>query len=340
VDESSFTEETGSSKLNGMERCALFLLSVGKDRAKEILKHMNPKEVQTMGGIMASMKNVDKTDVEYILKEYFTHLDEDFLGIEPGEFAKNLMTEALGEDGGHVMDATLLGEKVKGLESLKWMHPSSISKMLENEHPQVMAIVLSYFDPEQSAEVLKGLPKRFQSEVIFRIATLTTIQPRALMDLNEVIQSTANDSEGGKLATIGGEKRAAEILNLVGGGIDQVILDDISSENSQVSESIQDLMFVFDDVTGIDSSGIQEIIKEVDMAELVVALKGSSENLKKKFLSALPKRQASSVEYDLNSGTPIKLSEVEAAQRSMVATVRKLADEGRVIMPGGGEEFI
>lgn len=340
MSEDLLTEESDKRDIGGLEKSALFLLSVGKERSKSILKHMNPKEVQNLGGVMASIKNIDKTDIESVFKDYFDNLNSDFLGVEPSEFAKNLMSEALGEDGGHVMDATLLGEKVKGLESLKWMHPSTISKMLENEHPQVMAIVLSYFEPEQSAEVLKGLPKRFQAEVIFRIATLTTIQPRALMDLNEVIENTANDSEGGKLATIGGEKRAAEILNLVGGGLDQTILDDISTESSQVSEAIQDLMFVFEDVSNIDSSGIQEIIKEVDMAELVIALKGSSESLKQKFLSSLPKRQASTVEYDLQSGAPIKLSEVESAQRKMVATVRKLADEGRVVMPGTGEEFI
>ena len=229
---------------------------------------------------------------------------------------------------------------MKGLEALKWQHPSTISNMLRNEHPQVVAIVLSYFDADQAAEVLRGIPERFQAEVIYRIATLTTIQPRALLDLNSVLENASSDGEGGKLASIGGEKRAAEILNLVGGGIDTRILDDIATEHDDVSKAIQDKMFVFDDIEGIDDRGIQTIVAEVPSDVLVIALKGAETTIKEKFLSNLSKRQADIMRDDLESGGPVKLSAVEDAQRTIIQTVRRLADEEKIMMPGGGEEFV
>jgi flagellar motor switch protein FliG len=250
------------------------------------------------------------------------------------------MADALGDGGGHLMDAALLGDKVKGLEALKWQHPSTIANMLRNEHPQVVAIVLSYFDSDQAAEVLRGIPERFQAEVIYRIATLTTIQPRALFDLNDVLESASSDGKGGKLASIGGEKRAAEILNLVGGGVDSRILDDIATEHEDVSKAIQDKMFVFDDIGGIDDRGIQTIVAEVPSDLLVVALKGADTEIKEKFLSNLSKRQADIMRDDLESGGPVKLSAVEDAQRTIIQTVRRLADEEKIMMPGGGEEFV
>jgi flagellar motor switch protein FliG len=212
--------------------------------------------------------------------------------------------------------------------------------MLRNEHPQVVAIVLSYFDSDQAAEVLRGIPQRFQAEVIYRIATLTTIQPRALFDLNDVLENASSDGEGGKLATIGGEKRAAEILNLVGGGVDSRILDDIAIEHEDVSKAIQDKMFVFDDIGGIDDRGIQTIVGEVPNEILIVALKGADTALREKFLSNVSKRQADIMRDDLETGGPVKLSAVEEAQRTIIQTVRRLADEERIMMPGGGEEFV
>ena len=274
------------------------------------------------------------------MRFFLDELGEDALGVDPIGYAQSLMAVALGDGGGHLMDAALLGDQVKGLEALKWQHPSTISNMLRNEHPQVVAIVLSYFDSDQAAEVLRGIPERFQAEVIYRIATLTTIQPRALFDLNDVLENASSDGEGGKLASIGGEKRAAEILNLVGSGVDSRILDDISIEHEEVSKAIQDKMFVFDDIGGIDDRGIQAIVAEVPSDVLIVALKGADTEIKEKFLSNLSKRQADIMRDDLETGGPVKLSAVEEAQRTIIQTVRRLADEEKVMMPGGGEEFV
>ncbi len=338
---SDVIEEVGKGEeIDSIDKAAILLLSLGKDSAAKVLKHLNPREIQQLGSAMTSVDNISHNDIHAVMRAFLDELGEDALGVDPSEYAQSLMADALGDGGGHLMDAALLGDKVKGLEALKWQHPSTIANMLRNEHPQVVAIVLSYFDSDQAAEVLRGIPERFQAEVIYRIATLTTIQPRALFDLNEVLESASSDGEGGKLASIGGEKRAAEILNLVGSGVDSRILDDIATEHEDVSKAIQDKMFVFDDIEGIDDRGIQTIVAEVPSDLLVVALKGAETSIKEKFLNNLSKRQADIMRDDLESGGPVKLSAVEDAQRTIIQTVRRLADEEKIMMPGGGEEFV
>ncbi len=338
--EPAIEEVEDSLGLKGMDKAAILLLAVGKETAASILKHLNPREVQQLGTAMTSVEKVTYEHVHIVMKDFLDQVGVDALGVDPNEYAQSLMTDALGEGGGYLMDATLFANQVKGLEALKWMHPLTIANMLRNEHPQVVAIVLSYFDSEQAAEVLKGIPGRFQSEIIYRIATLTTIQPRALFDLNDVLEGGARDSDGGKLASIGGEKRAAEILNFVGGGLDSKILDEIAVEHEDISKAIQDKMFVFDDINGIYDRGVQTILADVPNEILVIALKGAEKTLKEKFLNNMSKRQADIMRDDLEMGGPVKLSDVEDAQRSIIQVVRRLADEGKVVLPGGTEEFV
>ncbi|MBN2607022.1 flagellar motor switch protein FliG [Hydrogenovibrio sp. JE_KL2] len=333
-------EEVDEIELTGLEKASILLLALGKDTASKVLAHLNPREVQQIGTAMTSVTDVSHSDIHYVMHDFMDELGEDALGVNPTEYAQSLMVDALGDGGGGLMDAAMLGDQIKGLEALKWMHPSTISNMLRNEHPQVTAIVLSYFDPELSAEILRGLPERFQSEIVYRIATLTTIQPRALFDLNDVIQNASSDGEGGKLATIGGEKKAAEILNFVGSGIDSRVLDEIAVEHEDISKAIQDKMFVFEDISGIEPRGIQTILAEVPNEVLKVALKGADQNMIDLFLGNMSKRQAEMLKEELEMSGPVKLSDVEDAQRSIIQTVRRLADEDKIVMPGGGEEFV
>lgn len=334
-------EEAGEGRdLTGLQKTAILLLSLGKENASKVLKHLNPREVQQIGTAMTDVADVTHEDIHSVMQAFMDELGEDALGVNPTEYAQSLMVDALGEGGGGLMEAAMLGDQVKGLEALKWMHPSTISNMLKNEHPQVVAIILSYFEPDLSAEILGGIPERFQDEVIYRIATLTTIQPRALFDLNDVLESASSDGEGGKLATIGGEKKAAEILNLVGGGMDSRILDAIAVEHEDISKAIQDKMFVFDDIGGIEPRGIQTILGEVPTDVLKVALKGADQSMVDLFLDNMSKRAAEMLKEELEMSGPVKLSDVEDAQRTIIQTVRRLADEEKIMMPGGGEEFV
>ncbi len=337
----SVTEEMRKEKdLEPLDKAAILLLSLGKDTAAKVLKHLNPREVQKLGNAMTDVEDVTHSDIHVVIKNFLGELGEDALGMNTAEYAKSLMVDALGDGGGGLMEAAMLGDQVKGLEALKWMHPLTISNMLKNEHPQVVAIILSYFEPDLSAQILAGIPERFQNEVIFRIATLTTIQPRALFDLNKVIESASSDGAGGKLATIGGEKKAAEILNLVGGGLDSRILDAIAIEHDGISKGIQDKMFVFEDIAGIDPRGIQALLGDVPNDVLKVALKGADSEIVDLFLGNMSKRQSAMMREELEISGPVKLSDVEDAQRAIIQTVRRLADEEKLMMPGGGEEFV
>lgn len=340
VAEELIDEFADGTEIKGIDKAAILLMALGKDTAASILKHLNPREVQQLGTAMTSVENVTHKQVQHVMKSFLDLVGVDALGIDPNEYAQSLMTDALGEGGGYLMDAALFGDQVKGLEALKWMHPTTIANMLRNEHPQVIAIVLSYFDSDQAAEVLSGIPGRFQAEVIYRIATLTTIQPRALFDLNDVFETASRDGEGGKLASIGGEKRAAEILNFVGSGLDTKILDEIAVEHDDISKAIQDKMFVFDDIIGIDDRGVQTLLADVPNDVLVVALKGAESELREKLFNNMSKRQADIMRDDLEMGGPVKLSDVEDAQRQIIQIVRRLSEEGKVMLPGGTEEFI
>lgn len=337
---SEIEEIQETESLTGLQKTSILLLALGKDTASKVLSHLNPREVQQIGTVMTEINDISHDNIKVVMKGFLAELGEDALGVNPAAYAQSLMLDALGEGGGGLMDAAMLGDQVKGLEALKWMHPSTISNMLRNEHPQVTAIVLAYFEPDLSAEILSGLPERFQAEVVYRIATLTTIQPRALFDLNDVIQNASSDGEGGKLATIGGEKKAAEILNLVGGGVDAKVLDDIALEHEDISKGIQDKMFVFEDISGIEPRGIQTLLGEVPTDVLKVALKGADKEMSELFLNNMSKRQAEMLREELEMSAPVKLSDVEDAQRTIIQTVRRLADEEKLMMPGGGEEFV
>ncbi len=338
--DSEIEEIEGSTELTGLQKTSILLLALGKDTASKVLTHLNPREVQHIGTSMTEVSDVSHANIRLVMQDFLDELGEDALGVNPTEYAQELMLDALGEGGGGLMDAAMLGDQVKGLEALKWMHPSTISNMLRNEHPQVTAIVLSYFDPDLSAEILAGLPERFQPEIVYRIATLTTIQPRALFDLNSVLQSASSDGDGGKLATIGGEKKAAEILNLVGGGVETKVLDDIAIEHEEISKAIQDKMFVFEDIVEIEPRGIQTLLAEVPTDVLKIALKGANDEMIELFLGNMSKRQAEMLKEELELSGPVKLSEVEESQRTIIQTVRRLADEEKLMMPGGAEEFV
>jgi len=334
------TEELEAVELTGLDKAAILLLVLGKDNAARVLKHMNPREVQMIGTAMAQVESVTREMITQVMRDFVDEMGEDVLGVDPSEYAQELMAEALGEGAGAMLEAHMLADDLKGLEALKWMHPSTVANMLRNEHPQVIAIVLSYFEPDQAAEVLRGIPERFHTEIIYRIATLDAVQPRALFDLNDVIESAARDGRGGKLAAIGGEKQAAEIINMLGGGMGEKILEQLAEEHEDVAQSIQDKMFTFEDIKTLDDRAIQTALAEIPNDVLVLALKAADDELRNKFLNNMSKRQADILRDDLENAPPAKLSDVEEAQRTIIQIIRRLADEGKITMPGAGEEML
>ena len=247
--------------------------------------------------------------------------------------------KALGEDKANLLlDRILQGSDVSSIESLKWMDAASVAELLRNEHPQIIAAILAHLDFDQTASVLKLFPERGRNEVLIRIATLDGIQPTALKDLNEVMSQILAGGERMKKSSLGGAKTAAEIINMMGSSVEASVLDYVREADSDLAQRIMDNMFTFDDVNKIDDKGIQAMLKEVQSESLVVALKGASADLREKIFRNMSTRAAETLREDLESRGPVRLSEVEAEQKEMLKIVRRLVDEGQIVLAGGGDD--
>ncbi len=334
-------KKEGQETLSGVDRAAILLMSLGEQEASTVLKHMGAREVQKIGNSMASLSGVSRDQVNQVLDAFISSVEEKTsLGVGSDDYVRRVMQDALGDKASNMIDRILLGRDSKGLESLKWMDARSVADMIRQEHPQIIAIVLSYLDSDQAAEILGFLPDRARPDVIMRIATLDGIPPSALSELDDVIQKQSTGSENVKSSSVGGVRTAAEILNLVDGVTEQGVLDAVRKSNEGLSQRIQDEMFVFENLADIDDRGIQTLLREVQTDLLVVALKGADQTVKDKLMKNMSRRAAEMLNEDLEAKGPVRLAEVEAAQKEILGTVRNLADQGQIELGGKGDEYV
>ncbi len=329
-----------AQNLPGPERAAIFMMTLGEESAANVLKHMDPKEVQKVGSAMASLSNVPNSTVEAVLQEFAQTIEEQSgVGVGSDEYIRNMLINALGEDkASSVIDRILLGRNSKGLDSLKWMDPRAVADVVKNEHPQIIAIVLSYLEPDHAAEVLSHLQERTQADVLMRIATLDGVPPSALQELNDVLEQQFSGSGSAQTSGVGGVKTAANILNFMGGQAEQAITEAITEQDAELAQSIQDQMFVFENLLDIDDRGMQAILREVQSDVLIVALKGADEAMKEKIFKNMSARAAEMMRDDLEAKGPVKLKEVEDAQKEILTVARRLADAGEISLGGGSDE--
>jgi len=326
--------------LTGVDRAAILLMSLGEQGASEVLKYIGPKEVHRVSTAMTTLKHISKQQAEEVLKEFCQTADnETTLGMGSDEYLKSVLVKALGEDkAGSVIDRVLTGSNSSGLEQLKWMDARSVVEVIRLEHPQIISVVLSYLDAEQAAEVIVLLPEKVRADVLLRIATLDRLQPSALHELNDVIEKQFKGNTAVKSATVGGIKTAANILTFIGGAEEGTIMDQITEFDTELGESIQDLMFVFADLAAIDDRGIQALLREVSSETLVLALKGSEPDMQAKIFDNMSKRASEMLRDDLEARGPVKLSDVEAAQKEVLAIARRMAESGDIQLGGGGSD--
>ena len=321
--------------LDYAQRAAVLLMSIGEDSASEVLKHMGPKEVQRIGVAMTTLQDVSKEVVNSVIEEFLDTINsQTSVGLGAEEYVRNVLTSALGEDkAASVIDRILLGGNSKGLESLKWMEPRAVAALIQNEHPQIIAIILSYLDSDHAANVLAEFPEKVQADILLRIATLEGVQPAAMKELNDTLEKQLKG---------GGIKIAAEILNFVESSAEAGIMEKIKESDEGLGQEIQDLMFVFDNLSDVDDRGIQTILREVSTDTLLLALKATDDELKEKIFGNMSKRAAEMLRDDLEAKGPVRLSEVETAQKEILTITRRLADEGQIMLGGGGggEEMI
>ena len=327
----------------GVEDAAILLMSLGEEEAAAVFKHLAPKEVQKLGETIARMKSITRERMDGVLDKFGTVAQSQHVLVQDtDEYVKAVLRKALGEDKANLLiDRILQGSDVTGIESLKWMDAGSVAELLRNEHPQIVAAILVHLDFDQSSGVLKSFTERQRNEVLIRIATLDGIQPSALKDLNEVMSKVLAGGEKLKKASLGGVKTAAEIINLMGSSVETSALDYIREADNELAQKIMDNMFTFDDLNKLDDKGFQSLLKGVQSESLVIALKGAAPELREKVFRNMSSRAAETLREDLDSRGPVRVSEVEAEQKEMLKIVRRLVDEGQIVMASGGaDEFL
>ncbi|MEJ5896185.1 flagellar motor switch protein FliG [Aquabacterium sp. G14] len=324
----------------GVEDAAILLMSMGEEEAAEVFKHLEPKEVQHLGEAIARMRSVTKERIGNVLDRFAQEsTDMGVLVADNDEYIKAVLRKALGDDKANLLiDRIIQGSDITGIESLKWMDPGSVAELLRNEHPQIVAAILVHLDPDQSSSVLKCFPERQRNEVMVRIATLDGIQPSALKDLNEVLSKVLAGGQQVRKSSLGGVKPAAEIINMMGSSIETSVLDYIREADGDLAQRIMDNMFTFDDLIKLDDKGFQSLLKEVQTESLIIALKGASPEIRDKVFKNMSSRAAETLREDLESRGPVKLSEVEAEQKELLKIVRRLSDEGQIVLGGGGDD--
>ncbi|WP_426358505.1 flagellar motor switch protein FliG [Pseudocolwellia sp. HL-MZ19] len=331
-------------KLDGTEKAAILLLSLSEEDAAQILKHLEPKQVQQVGTSMAAMQDFTQEKITAVHKLFIKEIQNfSTIGFQSEEFVRKALTAALGEDkAGNLIDQIVMGGGAKGLDSLKWMDSKQVANIIRNEHPQIQTIVLSYLEPDQSAEILSQFADKVRLDLTMRIANLEEVQPAALQELNEIMEKQFAGQAGAQSAKMGGLKAAADIMNFLDTNVEGALMEAIREHDEEMSQQIQDLMFVFENLADVDDRGIQAILRDVQQDSLMKAIKGADDALKDKIMANMSKRAAEMMADDLEAMGPVRITEVEAAQKEILAVARKLSDAGEIMLGGGGggDEFL
>jgi flagellar motor switch protein FliG len=329
-----------NSETTGLQRAAILMLAIGETEAAEVMRFLTPREVLKLGASMATMKGIAHEQVGEVLEEFRIQTElNSTVGLDSDEYIRLVLTKALGDDKASVLLSRILGGKdASGIESLKWMDSQSVSELIRNEHPQIIATILVHLERDQACEILSHFTDRLRNDVVLRIATLDGVQPAALRELNDVLTKLLSGNENIKKSSLGGVRAAAEILNFMSGEQEGLVMDNIKNYDNDMAQQIMDEMFVFDNLTDIDDRGIQLLLREVQSEMLIIALKGASADLREKIFKNMSQRAGAMMREDLESKGPVRLSEVETQQKQILQIVRRLADEGQIVLGGKGED--
>lgn len=325
---------------DGVMRSAILMLALGEDEAAEVMKFLSPKEVQKLGAAMATMKSVGHEQVNTVVTEFLTVAEQSSsFGLDSDEYIRTVLNKALGEDkASGLLNRILQSRDSSGIESLKWMDAPTVAEFIKNEHPQIIATILVHLEPDQASSVIGFFDDRLRQDVMLRIATLDGVKPIALRELNDVMTKLLTGNENIKKQTMGGIKVAAEIMNFMNGENEASVMEGLKTYDEEMAQKIMDQMFVFDNIMDIDDKGIQVILKEVQSETLIVALKGTTDEIREKIFKNMSSRAAEMMKEDLETKGPVKLSEVEAQQKAILVIVRRLADEGQIQLAGKGDD--
>ena len=328
---------------DGIEKSAILLIALGEDYAAEVLKQLGPKEVQKLGHAMAALRSVPRARVAEVLAEFQTTTEESAaVNFDTDSYVRSVLTKALGDDkASNLISRILQPGDTNGIEGLKWMDAPTVADLIKNEHPQIIATILVHLAHDHTSDILNQFSERLRNDVVLRIATLEGIQPEALKELNDVMLRLLSGSASVKQSAMGGVRTVAEILNFMGTANETSVVDSIREYDPDLAQKILDEMFVFENLMDLDDRAIQLLLREIQSESLILAMKGATESLREKIFRNMSQRAGEMLREDLDSRGPVRLSEVEGEQKEILKIVRRLADEGQIVLGGaGGEEMI
>ena len=329
-------------ELTNIQRAAVLMLLLGEQEAANIISHLNPKEVQPLGAAMVSVADLSQAAISSVLDEFIATIKQQSnLGLDVSEYVENVLKRALGDDkAASVLGRIMPGQSSKGLDILRWMDARSIADMIRGEHPQVVAIILSVLDSDVSADVLNFLPADLRPEIVSRVANLDTVQPSAMQELEQIMKKQFSSNSSSASSSFGGVKAAAKILNFTKTTPLANIMKGVTALDGELAQQIQDNMFTFDNLETCDNRSIQVLMRTIEPDLLMVGLKGADEPVKNKFFDNMSSRARSMFVDDMEAKGPMRLADVEEAQKQIMRIARKLADTGDIVLAGGGDDFV
>jgi len=328
--------------LTSIQRAAVLMLLLGEQEAANIISYLDPKEVQPLGAAMVSVADISQEAISAVLDDFIATIKKQTtLGLGVNEYVETVLHRALGPDkAASVLGRIMPGQSSKGLEVLRWMDARAIADMIRGEHPQVIAIILSVLESNVSADVLNFLPPEARPEIVTRVATLDTVPPSAMQELEQVMQRQFSSSSSSVSSSLGGVKAAAQILNFTKTTPLAGIMTGVTTIDSELAQKIQDNMFTFDNLVTCDNRSIQALMRAVQPDMLMVALKGADEGVKSKFLDNMSSRARGMFLDDMEAKGPLRMTEVEDAQKKVMRAARKLSEKGELILASGGADFV
>jgi len=332
-----------NTERSALGRAAIFLMSLGEDAAADVFRHLSNREVQQLGIAMAGLKNVSHQEVTQILEDFCGEAEQ-LMAVTLGsdDYIRSVLTKALGGDRAASLIEDILdsGNASNGIDTLNWLDANTVAELIGDEHPQIIATILVHLERDHAAAILRLLNERLRNDVMLRIATFGGVQPTALAELTDVL-NTVLAGQGAKRSKMGGVRTAAEILNLMSSSVEDEVINSLRERDADLAQRIQDEMFTFDNLIELEDRGIQLLLKEVDNDTLMIALKGVHDELRDKFLRNMSSRAAEILREDLAAQGPIRMSKVEAEQKKIIQIARRLAESGQIVIGGqGGDSYV
>lgn len=328
-------------KLSGLRKSAILLLALDEDSTANVFRYLSSREIQDITQEMAVLGQVSHEEIREVLKDFYVQSDRYSQLVSSSDYIRSVLTKALGTERAESLLDDIMEHQTShtGIDSLNLLEPSTVAEMIRDEHPQIIATILVHLERNQAADVLELFEEKLRNDVVLRIATFSGVQPAALQELTEVLTGML-DGQNLKRSKMGGVKTAAEILNLMNSSLEETVIETVRAYSEDLAQRIIDEMFLFENLMEVDDRAIQLLLKEVDPNSLAIALKGAEQDLVGKFTRNMSQRAGQLLLEDMEARGPIRVSQVEAEQKSILQIVRRMADKGEIVLNAGDDAYV